>query len=127
MIIAEDHKPAQDAIRNLIGREYDVICAVCDGQAAVEAVFANPPDVVLLDIAMPVMNGIRAAKILRANHPEVKIVFLSAYAEQAYIDEAFRLGAQGYVLKNSMCRELSLALRAVLAGDIYRPALVARP
>lgn len=82
---------------------------------------------ILLDIGMPVMNGIAAAKILHADYPELKIIFVSTYAEQAYIDEAFRLGAQGYVLKNSMRRELSLALETVLAGETYRPAFAARP
>jgi DNA-binding NarL/FixJ family response regulator len=126
VIIAEDHETTQDAIWRLLSGEYDVIEVVSDGRAAIDAVVTNRPDIAILDISMPVMNGITAARALRARYPELKIVLLSAYADQAYIDEAFRIGVHGYVLKDAMSRDLPQALQTVLSGDTYRPLMHVR-
>lgn len=118
LIIAEDYEPTQAILRQLLERHYDVVAAVSNGRALLEAVEAYKPHGVVLDISMPVMNGIAAAKRLRPAHPEMKIIFVSAHSEQAYIDEAFKAGANTYILKNSIERELVKALESLLPGGV---------
>ena len=118
LIIAEDYEPTQVVLRQLLERHYDVVDTVSNGLALLKAVETNKPDGVVLDISMPVMNGIVAAKRLRTAHPEMKIIFVSAHSEQAYIDEAFKVGADRYILKNSIERELVKALNDLLLDGI---------
>jgi DNA-binding NarL/FixJ family response regulator len=91
-----------------------------------EAVPALKPDIVIVDISMPVMNGIEAARRIKAKHPDVKILFITMHADPAYVRAAFKAGASAYLLKRSVGEELSQALRAVEGGNYYVTPLVTR-
>ncbi len=119
VVIAEDHVLIQELIREVVERECDVVAAVEDGRAAMEAVGRLQPDVLLVDAALPLTNGFAVAEKLRATHPQVKVLFVTAHAEPAYVKRAFRIGAKGYLMKGSIRVELLKAIREVLAGGQY--------
>jgi DNA-binding NarL/FixJ family response regulator len=119
LVIAEDFEPTQCILCQILEPHYEVVAVVADGRALLAAVEEHRPNVVLSDVAMPVLNGIAAAKRLKATYPAVKIIFVSAHSEKVYKDEAFKLGADGYLLKNSVERELLNAVQCVLSGGIY--------
>lgn len=121
LAIAEDFEPTQYLLRRILEPHYDIVAIACDGRALLEAVEEHHPDIVLLDIAMPIMNGIAVARHLQETHPAVKVIIVSAHSEPVYIDEAFRSGAHGYVFKQLMHSELVGAIESVLAGDSYVP------
>ena len=91
-----------------------------DGQAAVQAVDEHEPDIALLDISMPVLNGLEAVEKITRTKPAVKVIIVTSHADPAYIEEAFRRGARGYVLKGRIA-ELFEAIRTVMEGEFYRP------
>ena len=122
VVIAEDEVLIREALRQELDKHYNVVAAVGDGQAALDCVEKIKPDVALLDISMPVMNGLDAAKQISQAAPEVKIIFVTSHAEPAYVEEAFRRGASGYVLKGRI-PELIEAITAVLDGNTHRPQL----
>ena len=117
LVIAEDYGPTRYVMRRLLEQRYEVVGVVENGRALLKAVEDHHPNVVVLDIVMPVMNGIDAARRIRSAHPEVKIVFVSAHSERAYVDEAFKAGADRYVLKSSIGCELVNAVASVLAAE----------
>ena len=120
VLIAEDEVLIREALPQELDKHYKVVAAVGGGKAAVETAQKGRPDVALLDISMPVMNGLEAAKQIAQAAPEVKIIFVTSHAEPAYVEEAFRRGASAYVLKGRI-RELMEAITAVLNGQTYRP------
>lgn len=124
LLIAEDHPDTQDALREILAPDHDIVGLVGDGQAALDAAAQLEPDLVLLDISMPRLGGIAAARHLRRRMPTLKFIFVTAHADPLYVDEAFRIGAHGYVLKQAMLSELLEAVREVLAGGTYRSARV---
>lgn len=111
----------------MLAPEHEVVALVGDGKAAVEAAAQLEPDLALLDISMPVMSGIVAARRLKKLSPSAKIVFVTGHVEPAYVDAAFRLGADGYVLKQNLAAELVDAVHVVLAGGKYRSPLLGGP
>lgn len=126
VLIADDHTILLDAFKRLLEPEYDVVGAVTDGQALVQAAEALKPDVVLADISMPLMNGLDAAERLRVQLPDAKLVFLTVSEDLQVAAEAIRRGASGYVLKKSASAELFEALRQVLRGRTYITPAIAR-
>ncbi len=120
ILIAEDHADTRELLAQLLAPEYDVVALVGDGQAAVTAATQLAPDLALLDISMPVMNGLMAARHLKQGARAPKVVFITCHSDAAYVNEAARLGAEGYVLKPNLASELVDAIRAVLAGGTYR-------
>lgn len=102
---------------------FEIVAAVEDGHAAVMAVEEHKPDVVLLDVSLPVLKGFDAARKILANYPDIKLLFVSNYAERAYVEAAFEMGASGYVLKGRAFTELPDAIRTALNGEFYRPAI----
>jgi DNA-binding NarL/FixJ family response regulator len=124
VIIADDHEMVRYTLRRVIEAEFDVIGEAATGREAVAAAEHLRPDVVLLDVTMPVMGGFEAARVLRATMPDVPIVFISDHADPAYADEAFRLGAQAYVVKRTSATELCPAIRIVLEGKSFRSSAV---
>jgi DNA-binding NarL/FixJ family response regulator len=119
ILLADDHMLVLDGLRNLLERHYDLVGIVQDGHAVVNAARRLHPDLVLMDVAMPVLNGLQAGQRLREQLPQVKLLYVSMYGDTPYIEEALRIGASGYVLKRSGWNELSRAIEAVLAGKQY--------
>lgn len=119
ILLADDHMLILDGLRNLLERHYDLVGTVQDGQSVLNAARRLQPDLVLMDVAMPVLNGLQAGHRLREQLPTIKLLYVSMYADAPYVEEALRIGASGYVLKRSGWEELSRAIEAVLAGKQY--------
>lgn len=125
ILLADDHRLMLEGLQRLLHDHYEVVGAVEDGRAAVEAAQQLKPDLILLDISMPVMNGFEAARQLKSRVPECKIIFLTMHADPMYASEAFRAGGAGYILKRSAATELVQAVQVVLEGRPYAtPAVV---
>lgn len=124
VLLADDHTLILEGIRKLLDGIVELVGAVHDGRALLQAVEQTQPEVVLLDISMPLLNGIDAARSLHKLHPEIKLIFLTMHADQDYVMEAVRAGASGYLLKWSAEAELAAAIKTVLSGRLYlTPAL----
>lgn len=106
-------------LARLIETEFDLVGKVDNGRAAVQAAGQYRPDVVLLDISMPFLNGLEAARQIRAEFPETKVIFLTMHTDLAYVAEALRTGASGYLLKRSAVSELGDAIRTAASGQVY--------
>jgi DNA-binding NarL/FixJ family response regulator len=119
IILADDHTLLIDAIRNLLEPSYEVVGTFSDGDTLVEATQTLLPDVVLLDIGMPKMNGLSACSRIKKLLPKTKIIFLTMNQDIETAGEAFRCGANGYVLKTSAASELIAAIREVLRGGYF--------
>jgi DNA-binding NarL/FixJ family response regulator len=126
LLLADDHTLLLEGIRLMLEPEFDLVGSVEDGQALLAAAKTLKPDIILLDISMPVLNGIDAARRLRKLLPSAKLIFLTMHADPDYVGEAFRAGAMGYLLKRAAASELLTAVRAVLKGNHYVSPLVAR-
>jgi DNA-binding NarL/FixJ family response regulator len=129
ILLADDHATVRHGLRLLIDGEPDmkVIAEAGDGEAAVQQALALKPDVVVMDISMPGMNGLAATRALVKAQPGIRIVTLTRHADDAYLQELLRAGVAGYVLKQSEPHELLQAIRAVAAGGQYLDsALTAR-
>ncbi len=126
VLLADDHTLLLDGIRLLIEPEFELVASVADGQALLEAAKQLKPDLILLDIAMPLLNGIDAAYELRRTLPSSKVIMVTMHADADYVTEAFRAGASGYLLKRSAGSELLTAMREVLKGNQFISPLVAR-
>jgi len=126
LLLADDHTLVVEGFRRLLEPEFELAGAVEDGRALVAAAQKLKPDVVLLDISMPLLNGIDAARQLKKIMPELKLIFLTMHADPAYVTEAFRVGASGYLLKRSAASELVNAIREVLRGRCYVTPLVTK-
>ena len=124
LVIAEDAVLIQENIRKVVQRDCDVVAAVEDGEGVFEAVAAYAPDILLLDVSLPGMNGFAVAERLRDSKSPVHVIFLTAHRDKNYAKRAFEIGAKGYILKGSMWTELPVAIRAVASGDCYRSPLV---
>jgi DNA-binding NarL/FixJ family response regulator len=119
VILADDHTLILDALKNLLQPEFEVVGTFNDGRALVDGAPALKPNVIVLDIGMPNMNGLNAGQRLKHLMPAVKLIYLTMNQDQDVAAEAFRLGANGYVLKNSAASELVKAIRAVVHGVSY--------
>ena len=126
LLLADDHTLLLEGIRLMLEPEFELVGSVEDGQALLAAAKTLKPDVILLDISMPVLNGIDAARRLRKLLPSAKLIFLTMHADPDYVAEAFRAGAMGYLLKRAAASELLTAIRAVLKGNHYVSPLVTR-
>lgn len=119
VILADDHTMLLDALKNLLESEFDVVGTFCDGHALVEGAPILKPNVIVLDIGMPTMNGLIAGERLKRAMPGVKLIYLTMNHDPDIAAEAFRLGANGYLLKNSAGNELVNAIRQVVRGATY--------
>ena len=125
IVIADDHKLLVDAVRSLLEPEYEVVGTFNEGDELVAKAPSLEPDVVVLDVAMPVMNGLTACAHLKKLIRKVKIVFMTMDQDLETAGEAFRSGASAYVLKTSAATELTTAIREVLRGGYYAsPVLI---
>lgn len=121
ILLADDHVTVRHGLKLLIDSQPDmkVVSEASDGSAAVQLALASSPDVVVMDISMPGMNGLEATKRLKKLRPQAAIVTLTRHGDDAYLQELFRAGASGYVLKQSAPNELLQAIRATAAGGQY--------
>ena len=126
VLLAEDHTIVRKGLLALLSPEEDIeVCGeVGTGKQAVKAVGALAPDVAILDITMPELSGLEAARRIRKRYPEAQILFLTMHANEAYLREALLIGASGFVLKRAAPEELILAIRAAARGQTFvSPAL----
>ncbi len=129
VLIVDDHAVVRQGLRSLLADDsaFDLVGEAGDGQSALRQVDAVRPDVVLLDIRMPGMDGLEVTRRLRATHPDVRIIILTTYAEDEYLVEALRAGAHGYLLKSILYEDLARAIRDVYSGErSLAPDLVGR-
>jgi DNA-binding NarL/FixJ family response regulator len=121
ILLADDHATVRQGLKLLIDRQPDmsVVGEAGDGHSAVQQAKALNPDVVVMDISMPGMNGMIATRMLKRIQPRVMIVALTRHDEQAYLEGLLRAGASGFVLKQSAPTEFIQAIRAVAAGGMY--------
>ncbi|HXF91362.1 MAG TPA: response regulator transcription factor [Nitrospiraceae bacterium] len=126
VLLADDHTLVLEGFRKLLSERYEVVGTVEDGRALLEAAPRLQPDLVTLDISMPLLNGIDAARQLKKLMPEVKLVFVTMHADPAYVNEAFKAGASGYLLKRSAGAELIQAIDSVLGGHFYITPLITK-
>src|SRR5512138_3529784 len=121
VLIAEDHLMVREGIRALLEKAGDihVMGEASNGQEAIEMTEALKPDVLIMDIMMPRMNGIQAAENLRESKLPTRILLLSMYSDAGFVHQALQNGVKGYVLKSSVSDELLLAVRAVASGQTF--------
>jgi DNA-binding NarL/FixJ family response regulator len=119
LVLCDDHGLILEGLRRVLEPEFEIAGLASCGTEVVQQANRLKPDIVLLDISMPGLNGIEAAPLIRKAHAAVKLVYLSQKTERSYVDAAFRAGASGYLVKGSMVNELAPALRAVAAGEYY--------
>jgi len=129
VVIADDHHLVRQGIRALLEKTEDVavVAEAADGQEAVELVERLLPDVLVIDIAMPQLNGIEAVGRVCSARVKTQVVILSMYSDDTLVRRALRNGAKGYVLKRALSEELLPAVRAVSRGDTYLSPEVAGP
>lgn len=126
VLLADDHRLLCEAFTKLLESHCEVVGTVGDGRAVLAMAPKLTPDIVVMDIGMPMLNGLDAARQLREKMPEVKIIFLTMNEDPDLMAEAFRIGASGYLLKNSATTELIEAITEVNQGRTYVTSLVNR-
>jgi len=119
VLLADDHALILAGIRGLLEVHYDIVEEVGDGRSLVEAALRLRPDLMIIDISLPLLNGIDAARQIRKIWPEAKLVFLSMHSSPVYLREAIDAGGEAYVLKTSAKEELRIAVEKVLDGQTY--------
>lgn len=120
VLIAEDHAVIADGMKHLLAaHDFEVIAAVRDGAEAVRLAGELKPDLILLDIVMPQLNGVDAARAIIENNPEARIIMLSMYSDSERVYQALQAGARGYVLKRDLTDDLCEAMRLVASGGRY--------
>jgi two-component system response regulator NreC len=121
ILIVDDHAVVRDGIRSVLqsSPEYAIVGEADDGELAVELVPELKPDVIIMDISMPKMNGIEAATILKKEHPDVKIIILTVHEDEAYAYQILRAGACGYVLKTAGKKEIRDAITSAMSGERF--------
>jgi DNA-binding NarL/FixJ family response regulator len=128
VVIAEDHALVRAGMRALLQKidGIEVVLDVGDGWEAVKAVQKDPPDLVLMDIAMPGLNGLDATARIVRESPTTRVMLLSMYANEEYFRQALQVGASGYLLKGAELAELEIALKTVARGETYLTPAVAK-
>ena len=119
VLLADDHPLILEGLRSLLEPECDVVGVIRDGRSLVEAASRLKPDVIVLDISLPLLNGIDAARQIKKELPPAKVLFLTMHANPAYLREALNAGASGYVLKTSAGEELPGAIRDALRNRLH--------
>src|ERR1051326_2436007 len=121
VLLAEDHQMVREGFRALLEHEGDieVIGEAADGRQAVQLTRKLRPAVVVMDIAMPLLNGMEAARQIRKDYPETRVLFLSAHSDDAYVDQVAVLGATGFLLKQTSSENLAMAIREIQKGNSF--------
>jgi len=119
ILLADDHKEIRDRAVRLLEPEFEVVGAVSDGNALVRVSAQLKPDVCIIDISMPYLNGIEAAIKLRENGSEARIVFLTVNEDSDFVRAALKTGALGYVVKSRMASDLCAAIKGAIRGHLF--------
>jgi DNA-binding NarL/FixJ family response regulator len=128
ILLADDHMLVRQGLRKILEEQpdWEVVAEASDGREAVRQALALEPDVVLLDIGMPLLNGIEATRQIARRFPHINILILSMHAQEAYITQAMKAGARGYLLKDSADTDLISAVSAVASGKSFFSPVVAK-
>jgi DNA-binding NarL/FixJ family response regulator len=129
VLLADDHKLVRAGIRSLLERlpELEVVAEASDGREAIELVERLGPQIVLMDLAMPEVNGLEATRHLTRTFPKVRVIILSIYSDEEHVYQSLRAGAAGYLMKGAATEELELAIRSVARGETYLSPPVSKP
>jgi DNA-binding NarL/FixJ family response regulator len=125
VLVADDQPIVLQGLRNVLEPEFEIVGEARDGQALLAAAERTKPDIIVTDIAMPLLNGIEAARRIKKTDPNVKIVFLTMHAEMVYATEALKSGGSAFVLKSSGGEELLTAIREAVSGRKFVTAAMA--
>lgn len=126
VLLADDHTFVLEGFKKLLEEHCELVGSVEDGRALIEAAVELQPDLVILDISMPRLNGIEAAKKIKKQLAQVKLIFVTMHADTAYVNEAFRAGGAGYLLKRSAATELMQAVQSVMSDNFYVTPLITK-
>jgi DNA-binding NarL/FixJ family response regulator len=128
VILADDHAMMRAGLRALLesSEGVEIVAETGDGREAVALIASHQPDIAILDISMPGLNGIEVAGVVRDSSPRTRILMLSMHAEEGFVARALRAGVSGYLLKDSAPDELNAALRALSRGDSYLSPAISR-
>lgn len=127
ILLADDHETVREGLKVIVNSQADmeVVAEATDGRAAITKALAICPDIVVMDVSMPDLNGLKATHLIKQQIPHVRIVALTRHADDGYLQQLMRAGASAYVLKQSRSTELLQAIRAVAAGGTYLDSAVA--
>ena len=126
ILLADDHTLVLEGFKKLLEEHAQVVGSVEDGRSLLDAAKRLRPDIVVLDISMPKLNGLDAARRLRKIVPQARLIFVTVHADPDYVNQAFKAGASGYLLKRSAASELSQAIEAVKNGNYYVTSFIAK-
>jgi len=126
VLLADDHSLVLEGLAKLVMDDCDLVGKVEDGRALIQAAQQLEPDVIVLDISMPKMNGLEAGRQLKKLLPSIKLIFLTMHADPVYAKEAFHIGASGFLLKRSAASELMQAIHAAMKGQYYVTPAIAK-
>jgi two-component system, NarL family, response regulator NreC len=127
ILLADDHALIRQGLKALLEKQgFQVVGEASDGQEALRSVERTQPDVAIIDISMPVLNGVDAARELKKSSPKTKVILLTQHDEDQYVTEALRAGVKGYVLKNQAADDLVHAIREVSRGSVYLSPSISR-
>lgn len=127
VLLADDHALIRQGIRALLETQgFQIVCEAADGQETIRSVEKTQPDVAIIDISMPILNGMDAARELQKSAPKTKIILLTQHDEDQYVTESLRAGVSGYVLKSQAANDLVHAIQEVRRGSVYLSPSISR-
>jgi len=126
VLLADDHSLVLEGLAKLVMEDCDLVGKVEDGRALIQAAQQLDPDVIVLDISMPKLNGLEAGRQLKKLLPSIKLIYLTMHADPVYAKEAFQIGASGFLLKRSAASELMQAIHAAMKGQYYVTPAIAK-
>jgi len=127
LLLADDHALVRQGLRTFLEKQgFQVACEASNGQEAVQMVAKQHPDVAIIDISMPILNGVEAARELKKSARKTKIIILTKHDEDTYVTEALQAGVSGYVLKSQVANDLVRAINEVCRGSVYFSPTISR-
>ena len=119
ILLADDYAPTRESFEAILAPHFEIVATVANGRDLIEAALRLKPELIILDITMPLRNGIRAAREIRKSLPETKLLFVTMHTSSAYVKAAFKAGGTGYLVKSSAREEILAAAMKVLEGETY--------
>jgi DNA-binding NarL/FixJ family response regulator len=119
ILLADDYAPTRESFEAILAPHFEIVATVANGKDLIEAALRLKPELIILDITMPLRNGIRAAREIRKSLPETKLLFVTMHTSSAYVQAAFKVGGTGYLVKSSAREEILAAAMKVLEGETY--------